>query len=138
MPEAPVVSNTSPLITLAGVGLLALLPQLYGAIWILEVVQDEYVAHQEPPDIDIRSLWWLSVHPIATDPTLHTLSGFGAGEAAAISLAQACHARLVIVDDKRARPVARERGLVLVGTLGVLVVRGSKAPFSQYVPCSMR
>jgi hypothetical protein len=42
-----VVCNTSPLIKLAGVGLLDLLPQLYGAIWIPEAVRDEYLVRAD-------------------------------------------------------------------------------------------
>lgn len=38
----PVVSNTTPLITLAGIGLLELLPQLYQTVWIPEAVYVEY------------------------------------------------------------------------------------------------
>ncbi len=34
MAEPPVVSNTSPLINLAGIGQLDLLPRLYGAVSI--------------------------------------------------------------------------------------------------------
>ena len=44
MPEQPVVSNTSPLINLAGVGQLELLPQLYTGIWIPDLVLAEYQA----------------------------------------------------------------------------------------------
>jgi len=35
------------IIKLAGVGLLDLLPQLYGAIWIPEAVRDEYLVRAE-------------------------------------------------------------------------------------------
>jgi hypothetical protein len=37
-----VVSNTTPLINLAGVGLLELLPDRYGAVTVAELVIDEY------------------------------------------------------------------------------------------------
>ena len=40
-----VVSNTSPIINLAFVGLLDLLPQLYGEITIPQTVWDEIVVH---------------------------------------------------------------------------------------------
>ena len=38
-----------------------------------------------------------------------------------IALAQTNHAQLVILDDKRARHIAHQRGLPVVGTLGVLL-----------------
>lgn len=40
----PVVSNTTPLISLVGVGLLDLLPALYQEIWIPDAVYTEYQA----------------------------------------------------------------------------------------------
>ncbi len=41
MAKPPVVSNTSPLITLVGVGLLELLPVVYGNIWIDSVTTSQ-------------------------------------------------------------------------------------------------
>ena len=41
MPPRPVISNTSPLINLAGVGYLDLLRQLYTELWIPELVLAE-------------------------------------------------------------------------------------------------
>ena len=38
----PVVSNTAPLISLGEVGLLDILHQLYGDVWIPQAVFDEY------------------------------------------------------------------------------------------------
>jgi predicted nucleic acid-binding protein len=43
------VSNTTPLINLVGVGLLDLLPPLYGAVWIPTAVHAEYVAGRGRP-----------------------------------------------------------------------------------------
>lgn len=116
--EPPVVCNTSPWIKLAGVGLLDRMPRLYGAIRLPEVVGDKYLARVDATSPDIRALPWLSMHPVTIEPAL---SGFGGGEAAVMSLAVVCGARLVLLDDKRARRVAGERGLVVVGTLGMLV-----------------
>jgi hypothetical protein len=42
MPPLPVVSNTSPIINLAGVDLLHVLHDLYGKIWIPEAVFIEF------------------------------------------------------------------------------------------------
>jgi predicted nucleic acid-binding protein len=38
------VTNTTPLITLAGIGLLDLLPRLYDEVWAPRIVLDEYSA----------------------------------------------------------------------------------------------
>ncbi|MCX7789135.1 MAG: hypothetical protein N2378_00710 [Chloroflexaceae bacterium] len=59
MVRQPVVSNTSPLITLAGVGLLELLPAVYGKIWIAEAVRDEYEVKRSASEPDLDTLSWL-------------------------------------------------------------------------------
>jgi uncharacterized protein len=47
------VTNTTPLITLAGVGLLDLLPLLYGKVWAPRIVLDEYQAKAPPTEPDL-------------------------------------------------------------------------------------
>jgi uncharacterized protein len=48
--QGPVVSNTTPLINLVGVGLLDLLPGLYGTVLIPDAVQGEYDAGKSAAD----------------------------------------------------------------------------------------
>ena len=48
MSSAPVIADISPLITLAGVGILDLLPRLYGAVSIPRQVHSEYNAGATP------------------------------------------------------------------------------------------
>jgi predicted nucleic acid-binding protein len=43
-----------------------------------------------------------------------------AGERAAILLAESIHADTILLDEKSARRVAANRGLIITGTLGVL------------------
>ncbi|MGI8588883.1 MAG: DUF3368 domain-containing protein [Chloroflexia bacterium] len=120
VPDRPVVSNTTPLINLVGIGRLDLMHALYGTIWIPNVVYEEYGAGRGSGDPDVAALAWVRIVPtVAPDPSLP--QGLGAGEAAAISLAIAENARAVLLDEQLARRVARERGLPIVGTLGLLV-----------------
>ncbi len=47
------MTNTTPLITLAGVGLLELLPILYDKVWAPRIVLDEYQAKAPPTEPDL-------------------------------------------------------------------------------------
>jgi predicted nucleic acid-binding protein len=51
----PVVSNTTPLISLGEVGLLDVFHQLYGELWVPQAVFDEYQvgipAHPQRPNL---------------------------------------------------------------------------------------
>lgn len=117
----PVVSNTTPLITLAGVGLLDVLPALYHEIQIPEAVFTEYQQGRArfPGSPDLAALPWLIVH--ATDPDPAVPTTLDAGEAEAIALARAVHARLILLDERRGRAAAAQLGLPVAGTLAVLL-----------------
>ncbi len=113
------MTNTTPLITLAGVGLLDLLPLLYDKVWAPRIVLDEYQAKAPPTEPELSETSWLTVvDAVIIDPTLPLLD---AGEAAALSLAQMIRARLILLDERKARRIAARMGLRVAGTLAVLL-----------------
>ena len=116
-----VVSNTTPLITLSGVGLLDLLPALYQAIQIPEAVYTEYQQGRlrVPGSPDLAELPWLSVHAAAPDSMIPVT--LDAGEAEAIALARAVQARLILLDERHGRAAAARLGLPVAGSLAVLL-----------------
>jgi predicted nucleic acid-binding protein len=107
------------LITLAGIELLDLLPQLYGEIWAPRVVLEEYLVKAPPHEPNLSWVPWLRVvDNVVIDSTLPLLD---AGEAAALSLAQTSGARLILLDERKARRIAAHLGLPVAGTLAVLL-----------------
>lgn len=120
-PGNPLVSNTTPLITLVGIGLLDLLPALYQKVQIPEAVLREYQVGRSrfPGSPDLAALSWLTVHTTAPDPAL--LATLDAGEAEAITLARAIHAGLLLLDERHARAVATQLGLPVAGSLTILL-----------------
>lgn len=119
MADGPVVADTTPLITLAGVGLLDLLPRLYGEIWIPEAVRAEYEVGRRGSEPLLEALPWVVVKAVRVEHP--ALSGLGPGEAAAVSLALGSRARVVMLDEKAGRRVAGKLGLPVVGTLALLL-----------------
>jgi predicted nucleic acid-binding protein len=118
--QAPVISNTTPLINLVGVRHLDLLPALYGTITIANAVHNEYVAGKSPADPDLGALTWLQITPDV--PRHNSLPPqLGAGEAGTLSLALAVNAQAVLLDEEYGRRIAQTLGLPVVGTLGVLL-----------------
>lgn len=120
LPHRPVVSNTSPLINLAGVGLLDLLPELYGAIWIPDGVHREYAAGMRASEPSLEEFAWVKI-VLSVEVLPDLPPNLGMGESEAISLAIIKNARAILLDEQLARNVARNKGLPVVGTLGVLV-----------------
>ncbi len=120
MSSPALVSDTSPLINLTGIGYLDLLPRLYGAVSIPRAVLTEYEPGKQAHEPDLATQAWLTVvDTVAIDPALP--GGLGSGEQAVISLAKLSGARLVLIDEERARNVARQLGLHVVGALSVLL-----------------
>ncbi len=118
-----VISDNSALSALAEIGLLELLPSLFGEVTIPDAVRRE-CEHEGAPQA-LRD--WIAGTPewvrISTDPEtfLPETANLGPGEASAISLAWE-HRRnsLLILDEKRGRRVAGALGLRMTGVLGII------------------
>ena len=117
----PVVSNTTPLISLAEVGLLDVLRVLYTELWIPQAVFNEYHAgvasHPQRPILS--SFPWISTHSVPADPLVPTT--LDAGETEALALARTANARLILMDEQRGRAAAMRLGLIVTGSLGMLL-----------------
>lgn len=115
-----VVADSSPLIYLSRIGLLDLLASAFGEVFVPAIVWAEVatVRPTAPGIAALRAAKWLRVddRPLPSNDL-----GLDPGETAAILLAEALHADLVLIDERAGRMVAQERGLVVRGTLGVLV-----------------
>jgi hypothetical protein len=128
-----VVSNSSPLITLARIGQLNLLQQLFGRIHIAREVWEEVVVRGagRPAAEAVSNAGWIDIHPPAEAIELAALrsrQALGTGELATILLAQTIHADLAIIDERAARRLGQSQGLVVMGCVGLLE-RGHRLNF---------
>lgn len=119
------VSDSSPLVSLARIGRLNLLSSIYKRILIpVEVQHEVTVAGRGLPGAEeVRKANWIEVAPqkFHADPSLeHTCRNLGAGERGAILLAKSLPADVVLLDEWKARRIARDAGLSIVGCLGIL------------------
>jgi predicted nucleic acid-binding protein len=116
-----VVSDTSPLNYLVLIDLQHILPELFERILIPSAVRDELQSAGAPEAIArfmAAAPAWLEIRQVSDiDPKLQHLDR---GEREAITLAASLPAASVLIDERKGRLVARERGLAVSGTLGVL------------------
>ena len=118
-----VVSNTSPLNYLVLIELQQLLPALFNRVLVPEAVLRELRSPAAPAQV---GEWldttpdWLESRVGADIPS--ELRQLGPGEREAIVLAESVDDGLVLLDERKARGMARQRGLAVTGTLGVLPV----------------
>ncbi len=120
-----IVSNSSPLITLAEAGQLGLLPGLYGEVVIPPAVRSEVLAGGVgllSGSEEVATAAWLRVEtPRDAELVEELRRDLGAGEAEAIAVAIELSADTVLLDERRARRIAVRRGLGVTGVLGVLL-----------------
>ena len=123
-----VVSNTTPLNYLILIGRAEILRVLYELIVIPGAVFEELTCHNAPKlvrDWTLSKPNWLRVQetPNITDSILDEIQ---IGERQAIVLAQEIRSEFIILDDRRARRVAIDQGLNVIGTLGILTIAAEK------------
>jgi len=119
-----VVSDASPLISMARIGKLDLLHQLYGDVFIPEAVWHEVVVNGagEPGADEVKAVTWIKIQSVTNTALVHALrQELDAGEAEAIVLTMEMQAELLLMDERVGREVARHLGLRYTGLIGVLV-----------------
>jgi uncharacterized protein len=117
-----IIADSSPLISLAIIEQLELLPQLYQRVLLPPAVWDEVTVQGIglPGANAVRKVTWLEIQtPEAA--LLKPLSILvDRGEAEAIALAQSIPESIVLLDDAQARRVAERLNVPRIGTLGIL------------------
>ena len=107
-----VVSDTSPLNYLVLIDLQHILPELFERILIPAAVRDELQSADAPETIErfmAAAPAWLETRQVSeVDPKLQHLDR---GEREAITLAASLSVGSVLIDERKGRLAARERGL---------------------------
>ena len=116
-----VYCNTTPIIALASVDRLNLLPELFGQIRAPVAVMEECAVGGPVHVPPLSSMVW--VVPGADEPVSHLsiLMTLDRGEKQTLTQALTYRADLVIIDERHGRRLAEDLGLNVTGTLGVLV-----------------
>ncbi len=116
-----VVSDTSPILSLALIGRLELLRDLYQSIVIPEAVRAEIMATDQGGAREVAQADWIITRLIDPDVVLKLLlREVDRGEAEAIELALQSHADVLLIDERKARRVAAYLELNVAGLLDVL------------------
>ena len=123
MREATAIGDSGPLICLARINQLELLPRLFDQILVPPEVWNEVTVRGQghPGAYEVSQVTWMTIQE--PDPQLvKPLSILvDAGEAEAIALAQTIDDGTILLDDARARKVAQRLGIKQIGTIGLLL-----------------
>jgi predicted nucleic acid-binding protein len=130
---------TSPLSSLALVGYLSILKDIYTDVIIPQAVANE-LANLTEEDIRIKaivSLNWIQVQQAANLELVTCLRNdynLDIGEAEAIALALELKADELLIDERLGRREAVRLGLSITGVLGVLLIAKNRGLISKVQP----
>ena len=118
-----IISNTSCLIALDNIGMINILKNLYGKIVISTEVSHEFGKHVED---------WIKIKQVKDRNYLKILNTLvDLGEASTIALALEFNNALTILDDSKARKLAKNLKVKYTGLLGVLLKAKDKNVISS-------
>jgi predicted nucleic acid-binding protein len=132
-----VVSNTSPLTSLAAIGQFDLLHHLYARLHIAPSVWDELNARGEhwPGRDEVAAADWIERHAVQNQALVTALQrDLDRGEAESIALALELGADLILLDEKEGRHAAKRLGLRVVGVVGILLEAKAKGTVNNVRP----
>ena len=117
-----IVSDTSPIVSLAMIGRASLLGSLYQEVVIPGSVRDEVEAGVGQAGAAELARWeWVRVMPVSNVDVRRVLRiSLEAGEAETIALSMELKPALVLLDERKGRLIALKLGLPVAGTLDVL------------------
>jgi predicted nucleic acid-binding protein len=117
-----VVSNTTPILSFLKLGKLNLLKELYGSIHIpYSVFLEIETGKDKEFYINLKTIDWIVIERINSVVARNLLFDLDDGEAEVLILAQEIGAGLVIIDEKCGRRYAKQMGIGLTGTVGILL-----------------
>ena len=135
MPTKPVVINNSPLVHLWTLNLLPLLRELYTDVWMPDEVQEEFLRTETiARRTSLDNAPWIKTMSLTDSQSASVYDRLDRGEASVLALAKEHNARLVIIDEKKARGEARRIGLPVKGTVGILVEAKQKGLIDAIKP----
>ena len=135
----PVVADTGPLIALARVERLELLPRLYGRVIVPPTVHAELALDSDRPGARVLAgafnAGWITIETVMDSVLGRELARLlGPGETEAITLAEQEDARFLLVDDARGRRIARSREISVVGVASVILAAKSRGEVAAVGP----
>lgn len=121
-----VISDTTPIISLAKANRLYLLERIFGKVLIPKAVFEELTenTYYVEEAVQIKNCSFLVCENVKNQESvkiLRNVTGLDAGESEAIVLYEELQADMIVMDERKGRKVAKQLELKCVGTVGILL-----------------
>ncbi|MCD7717329.1 MAG: DUF3368 domain-containing protein [Lachnospiraceae bacterium] len=121
-----IISDTTPIISLLKIKHLDLLQKLFGEIWIPNAVYEELISNKKFSNearqiMEVEYIEKVQVGDSKSVRLLQRATGLDAGESEAIILSDEKKADILLMDEAKGRLVAKQMGLTIMGTVGILM-----------------
>jgi predicted nucleic acid-binding protein len=115
-----IVADSSPFVVLISIEHVELLASIFDELIIPPQVQAELASSKRPEAVRAFIATPPSWFRVVAPTSIEQIERLHVGEAAAISLARELRADRVVIDESLGRRAATERGLQVIGTIGIL------------------
>lgn len=135
-----VVADTGPLIALARAGYLDILPAMYQEVLIPPAVHDELCLSSNRPGskriAEAIEQGWLHIRKLSskTASLSELILILDLGEAEAIVFAEEVKCRFLLIDERKGRAIAKQRGVPIAGVAGVLLAAKKQGFVDEILP----
>ncbi|MBF0274784.1 MAG: DUF3368 domain-containing protein [Nitrospinae bacterium] len=126
------VADSSSLISLSTCQALPILKELFNEIKVPESVFIEVTQGGKKQSRELSG--FLAGLVVSVDEPIARKFSFGRGELEAMALYARLNANRLLVDDKKARKIAVENGMNIIGSLGVLLIAKEKGIIKSVSP----
>lgn len=121
-----VISDTTPLISMMKANCLEILQSIFGEVIIPEAVYDELTSNTNYPKeaAIIKNSRYIFKESVMNHQSVDDLmgkTGLDIGESEAIVMVKEKNADLLLIDEHKGRQAAKEMGIAVVGTIGLLL-----------------
>jgi uncharacterized protein len=129
-----IVADSSALVALALCGGLELLDRLFEDVRVPQAVYDEVVVEGKAAAQVLQVYLQGKVVAVLLDHVVITGAGLGLGEIEAMALYKSARADCLLIDDGRARKVARLNQISITGSQGILLLAKHRGFISSVQP----
>ncbi len=129
-----IIADSSALVALALCDGLPLLDKLFDDTKVPQTVFEEVIVKGKPAADILQAYLKGKTVPVDTTHLIITPARIGSGELEAMSLYKILHADYLLVDDQRARKIARLNHITIIGSLGILLLAKHAGLTPQILP----